>query len=86
MYSVNILSAAFKKIKKLSSLDSKGFYKVVEKLRVNPFDQSLKTHKLKSPFVDTYSCSLSFKKRVLFIILVKDNVTIVDIGSHDEVY
>lgn len=86
MYSVNILPSAFKKIKKLSSLDSKSFYKVVEKLKINPYDHSLKTHKLKPPFVDTYSCSLSFKKRVLFIILVKDSVTIVDIGSHDEVY
>ncbi len=86
MYFVNISQSAFKKIKKLSNIDSKNFYKVVEKLKIDPFNQSLKTHKLKPPFVDTYSCSLSFKRRVLFIILVKDNVTIIDIGSHDEVY
>jgi mRNA-degrading endonuclease YafQ of YafQ-DinJ toxin-antitoxin module len=86
MYKVQATTHVLKKIKKLSKKDTELFYIVVEKLKQDPFDKTLKTHKLKGSFDKEYSCSLSYKNRLIFIFIEDKNITIIDIGSHDEVY
>jgi addiction module RelE/StbE family toxin len=63
------------------------FKKVVEKLEESPFDPDLNTHKLKGNLKDKYGVSLSYKYRITITIQVSEKeVTLWDIGSHDEVY
>ncbi len=60
---------------------------VLNKLKTNPFDASLKTHKLKGEFSEFYSCSLTYEYRIICIFLIQDEtIVLVDIGCHDEVY
>ena len=60
---------------------------VTNKLTIDPFDKSLKTHKLKGALSDKYSCSLNYEYRIILIIEVIDKeVYLIDIGTHDEVY
>ena len=58
-----------------------------EKLTNNPFENSLKTHKLKGNLSDFYACSLTYQYRIVLTIEVRDEeVILVNIGTHDEVY
>jgi len=73
----------FKKHKELIS----KFIKINEQLRKNPFHNSLKTHKLSGNLSEFYACSLTFEYRIVMIIEIKDEeITLINIGSHDEVY
>ncbi len=59
----------------------------LEILQLNPFENSLKTHKLKGKLSDFYSCSLTYEYRIVCVIVIQDDeITLVDIGTHDEVY
>jgi addiction module RelE/StbE family toxin len=54
----------------------------------DPFEQSLRTHKLSGKLKDLWSFSLEYDLRVVFY-FTKDKpkrAVLVDIGSHDEVY
>ena len=77
---------AKKFFKKHKNLISK-FVKVNEQLEQNPFHNSLKTHKLSGNLSEFYACSLTFEYRIVMIIEIKDEeITLINIGSHDEVY
>jgi len=63
------------------------FKKVIEKLTNNPFENSLKTHKLKGNLSDFYACSLTYQYRIILTIEIRDEeIFLVNIGTHDEVY
>ncbi|MDD5269219.1 MAG: type II toxin-antitoxin system mRNA interferase toxin, RelE/StbE family [Methylococcales bacterium] len=63
------------------------YAEVLKKLQLNPFDSSLKTHKLKGDLKEFYACSLTHEYRIIFIFLIQnEQIVLVDIGSHDEVY
>ena len=63
------------------------FKKVIEKLTDDPFDNSLKTHKLKGNLSDFYACRLTYEYRIILTIEVRDEeIILVNIGTHDEVY
>jgi len=49
----------------------------------NSFDMRLKTHKLRGKYSDFYSYSVTYKWRVLFRFVKKDEVIFYDIGTHD---
>lgn len=76
MYTVTISSFAFRKVKKLGKDKEVLFYKVVEKLKEDPFNITLHTHKLKGELKDFYSCKLDYKERVIFLIFIKKEITI----------
>lgn len=77
---------AFKKrIKGNLDLEAK-FWQKVEQFTIDPFDQSLKTHKLSGKLKDLWSFSVEYDERVLFYFTEDGNAVFVDIGSHDEVY
>ena len=63
------------------------FKKVIEKLIENPFEDSLKTHKLKGNLSDYYACSLTYQYRIVLTIEIKDEeIILINIGTHDDVY
>ncbi len=60
---------------------------ILETLQTNPFDATLKTHKLKGSLSDFHACSLTYEYRIICVIVIQDNeITLVDIGTHDDVY
>lgn len=63
------------------------YAEVLTKLKTNPFDSSLKTHKLKGELSEFHSCSLTYEYRIICIFLIQDEtIILVDIGSHEDVY
>lgn len=77
---------AFKKrIKGKIELETR-FWKKLEQFTVNPFNPSLKTHKLSGKLKDLWSFSVDYDARILFYFTEEEKAVFVDIGSHDEVY
>lgn len=77
---------AFKKrIKGKRELESK-FWKKLELFTNNPFEPSLRTHKLSGKLKDLWSFSVEYDERVLFYFTDDGNAVFIDIGNHDEVY
>ena len=60
---------------------------ILKKLKVDPFEPSLKTHKLKGELKELYACSSTYEYRIIMTILIQDDkIYLLDIGTHDEVY
>ena len=63
------------------------YIEVLTKLKNNPFDSSLKTHKLKGELSEFHSCSLTYEYRIICTFIIQNEIIVlVDIGTHDEVY
>jgi toxin HigB-1 len=63
------------------------YKKTVKLLTLNPFHNSLRTHKLKGSLSDCYSISINMNYRIIIYLKIIDNqIVLIDIGSHDEVY
>ncbi len=62
------------------------FWQKLEQFTVDPFDPSLKTHKLSGKLKEFWSFSVDYDERVLFYFTEGEKAVLVDIGSHDEVY
>ena len=84
-FSSSFKRAFKKKIKGRKDLETK-FWQKVEIFMKDPFDRSLRTHKLSGKLKDLWSFSLEYDLRVIFYFAEKDKVVFVDIGKHDEVY
>lgn len=77
---------AFKKrIKGNTDLEEK-FWTKLEIFTSNPYDASLKTHKLSGKLKGLWSFSVDYDARILFYFTEENDAIFVDIGSHDEVY
>ncbi|MBF0459098.1 MAG: type II toxin-antitoxin system mRNA interferase toxin, RelE/StbE family [Nitrospirae bacterium] len=63
----------------------KEYLDFASKIVNNPFNPSLKTHKLSGNLKDRYACSLTHDIRIVFTIS-DDTIYLLNIGSHDEVY
>ena len=74
-----------KRIKGNLDLEAK-FWQKLDKFTIDPFDQSLKTHKLTGKLKELWSFNVDYDERVLFYFTDDGNAVFVDIGSHDEVY
>ena len=61
------------------------FELTVNKMLDDPFDPSLKTHKLKGGLREFWSCSVTYETRLRFRIS-GDTIELIDMGTHDEVY
>lgn len=80
----------FKKIykKKVKNNDElkERFWKAMELFSKNPFNPRLRTHKLTGKLDGLWALSVEYDCRVIFKFLNKDEILLIDIGSHDEVY
>ncbi len=77
---------SFKKRIKGNQILEKKFKIKLELFQEDPFDKSLKTHKLSGRLQDLWSFSLEYDQRVLFYFTDEGKAVFVDIGSHDQVY
>lgn len=66
--------------------------KAILKLKQDAYDPSLRTHKLSGKLAAYFACSCGYDCRIIFVI-EKDitnpeleNVLLLDIGTHDDVY
>jgi mRNA-degrading endonuclease YafQ of YafQ-DinJ toxin-antitoxin module len=77
---------AFKKrIKGDVELEAR-FWQKLEQFTQEPFDPSLKTHRLSGKHKDLWSFSVDYDRRVLFYFTQDQKSVFVDVGNHDEVY
>lgn len=63
----------------------------LEQLALDPFDPSLKTHKLKGDLANCWSCSINYSDRIVFQFVensetAEEEILLLTVGSHDEVY
>jgi len=74
-----------KKIKSNEEMKKK-FWNAMKLFVKNPFNPRLKTHKLTGKLEGLWAFSCSFDCRIIFKFINNNEVLLVDIGSHDEVY
>ncbi|MGF1541990.1 MAG: type II toxin-antitoxin system YafQ family toxin [Pleurocapsa sp.] len=68
--------------------------KIEEKLRllaVDPYNSVLRTHKLKGKLSGAWACSVEYDCRIVFSFeknqeTQEEEILLIDIGTHDEVY
>ncbi len=64
---------------------------VLRLLAENSFHPSLQTHKLKGQLAGAWACTVEYDCRIVFDFVAnsnveEDDILLIDIGSHDEVY
>lgn len=67
------------------------FYSTILQLQENPFQSQLHTHKLKGELKGCWSCYIEYDLRIVFTFVnnphnSEQEILLLDIGSHDEVY
>ncbi len=65
--------------------------KTLELLTEDPFNSSLRTHKLKGDLGGVWSCSVDYDNRILFEFIInpdseEEDIFLLTLGSHDDVY
>ncbi len=73
-----------KVIKNNKELQNKLF-EILELMKNNIFDSKLMTHKLSGELKKCYACKVTFDLRLVFY-FDDNNIYLIDIGNHDEVY
>jgi addiction module RelE/StbE family toxin len=59
----------------------------LESLRRDPFQPSLRLHPLSGKLQGLHAASLSYEWRIVLVLRVEQRrITLINIGSHDEVY
>ncbi len=77
---------ARKFIKKQPELFSQ-YEKTLKLLEINPRHPSLRMHQLKDKLSDLHTVSINISYRIsLEFVLSKDEIILINVGSHDEVY
>ena len=83
---------SYKKFTGKNSALKNSIGKALQKLQQNPYEQSLRTHKLSGNLAAYLACSCGYDYRIIFTI-EKDltnpdleNILLLDIGTHDDVY
>lgn len=74
-----------KKVKNDDEL-KKRFWKSIELFSEDPFHPQLRTHKLTGELDGLWAFSVSYDCRVIIKFIKKNEVMLIDIGGHDEVY
>jgi len=90
MYKLNFTKDYKKKelkfLKKHKHLFSQ-YSKTLKFLREDPFYPSIRLHKLKGNLKEYYSVSINMSYRIVINLIIIDNeIYLLDIGSHDDVY
>ncbi|MFW9262143.1 type II toxin-antitoxin system YafQ family toxin [Nostoc sp. CALU 546] len=64
---------------------------VLQQIAEDPFQLSLRSHKLKGDSSGRYSCSIDYRNRILFKFVTnpesgEEEILLLTLGSHDDVY
>jgi mRNA-degrading endonuclease YafQ of YafQ-DinJ toxin-antitoxin module len=60
---------------------------ILQKLSNDPFEPSLKLHKLQGSLEKFHAVRLTYEYRIILILMIVDEqIILIDIGTHDEVY
>ncbi len=63
------------------------YRKTLELLEINPYHPSLRLHRLKGKLADLHSVSINISYRISLELIISDQeIVLVNIGTHDEVY
>jgi len=63
------------------------YKKILRLLELDPFHASLRLHKLKGKFSDKHAVSITYSYRlVLSFTVIRDEIILIDVGHHEEVY
>lgn len=84
-FSASFKRAFKKQIKGNPDLEARFWFKL-QQFTEDPFDSSLKTHKLSGKLKDLWSFSIEYDVRVVFYFTDDGNAVFVDFGAHDDVY
>ncbi len=77
---------SYKKKVSNSPLLKKSFWNAMSVFVKNPFDKSLRTHKLSGELKDSWAFSINYSHRIVFEFADDNTIILIDIGTHDEVY
>lgn len=90
-----VLSSSFKRafkalVRRTPEIESR-IADCLKLLSVDPFHPALKTHKLKGKLSGAWACTVEYDCRIVFNFQKHPNtkaeeILLIDIGSHDEVY
>jgi len=64
---------------------------ILEQLSEDPFQGTLRTHKLKGKLTGSWACSVDYDIRIVFDFVTnpesaEEEILLLTVGSHDEVY
>ncbi|MBD3794580.1 MAG: type II toxin-antitoxin system YafQ family toxin [Epsilonproteobacteria bacterium] len=89
-YEIKFSQSFTKKAKKFFKVNPQiynRYEKTMWLLKDNPFHPSLRLHKLKRELSEYYSISMDMRYRIIMdFIIVENEIILLDIGSHDDVY
>lgn len=74
-----------KRIKENSDLQAR-FWQKMEQFQQDPFQPTLRTHKLSGKMKNAWSFSIEYDARVIFYFTDDGKAVFIDIGTHGEVY
>jgi len=82
---------AFKQHTRYKPALQEKIFLTLEKLEVDPFQPSLRTHKLSGQLHKYWACWVEYDCRIIFAFTNhpetgEEIISLVDLGSHDEVY
>jgi mRNA interferase YafQ len=80
---------AYKKFAAKNPTLKKQIDLAIEMMEIDLYSINLRTHKLSGVLTGSFACSCGFDCRIIFILnkLTKpEEIILVDIGTHDEVY
>ncbi len=82
---------AFSRALKKHPALNKDIEKTLKLLVEDPFIQQLETHKLKGKLLGSWACNVGYDLRIVFDFVKgekqkEDDIFLIEIGTHDEVY
>jgi addiction module RelE/StbE family toxin len=82
---------AFKKLIRRQPQLQEPIEECLALLAADPFNPLLQTHKLKGKLAGSWACSVGYDSRIVFNFVEnlesgEEEILLIDIGTHDEVY
>jgi mRNA interferase YafQ len=82
---------AFKRHTRNKPTLQENIFQTLQKLAVDPFQPSLRTHKMSGQLRNFWACWVEYDCRVIFAFTSdpdtgEDIISLIDLGSHEEVY
>jgi mRNA-degrading endonuclease YafQ of YafQ-DinJ toxin-antitoxin module len=86
VYTESYIRRASKFLKQHSEIH-KQYRKTLELLELNPYHPSLRLHRLKGRLIGLSSVSINISYRIVIDLIIEgDEILLVNIGKHDQVY